>query len=276
MDDSTAEFQYVTGQARPGFAALFAQFEDENLRALWGRTWRLDLPYGAHTRQTFDLCLARDEPIGTVIYFHAGYWQSRDKAQFRFLAPALNDAGYNVAMVNYPLCPDVTLPQLTTCVRDVVAAVSEALPRAQHDVPLIVSGHSAGGHLSIELALSQDTDTPKGKRIAGIVAISGIYDLAPLVQTSLNDKLRLDDSLAQMCSPASRVKQHMPPAVFLVGGTETPEFLRQSREMSGAWSDSGNVSCYWPVDAEDHFSVLSQLRAPDGLFLTALRKLNCP
>lgn len=274
MNGLSAEFHYVSGQARPGFTALFAQFEDANVCALEGRTWYLDLPYGAGARQTFDLCLARAEPIGTVLYFHAGYWQSRDKSQFRFLAPALSDGGYNVALVNYPLCPDVTLPELTSCVGDVAAAVSVALPAAQREVPLIVSGHSAGGHLSVELALSQGADTPKSVRIAGIVAISGIYDLVPLVQTSLNNKLRLDESVARMCSPASRVREHMPPAIFLVGGTETPEFLRQSEEMATAWSEAGNVSYYWPVGEDDHFSVLSQLSAPDGLFLAALRKLQ--
>jgi len=267
MDSHTPEYQYVAGQRRERFPALFAAFESANDRTLAALAWQLDIPYGAHARETFDLCPAIAPARGTVVYLHAGYWQSRDKAQFRFLAPALCAAGFNVALAGYPLCPDVTLAALTAGVRKTLPAVAAALPPDQRGLPLIVAGHSAGGHLAVELALSQGPDTPRETRIAGIVPISGIYDLAPLVQTTLNERLRLDAGQARACSPRFRLRAGLPAAIFVVGKEETAEFLRQNDEMAQAWRASGNAAQSIAVEGQDHFSLLEVLARPDGLLV---------
>jgi len=273
MDIHTPEYQYVTGQRRETFPALFTAFEAANARALAARAWQADIPYGAHARETFDLFPAMGPARGTVVYLHAGYWQSRDKSQFRFLAPALCEAGFNVALAGYPLCPDVTLAALTAGVRQALPAVAAALPPDQRGLPLIVAGHSAGGHLAVELALSQGPDTPRETRIAGIVPVSGIYDLAPLVQTTLNERLRLDAEQARACSPRFRLRAGLPPAIFVVGREETPEFLRQNDGMAQAWRASGNAAQSIAVAGQDHFSLLDVLARRDGLLVEWVREL---
>lgn len=271
MQVQNAEFHYVGGQARPTFPALLSAFEVQAARALDSHPWQLDLPYGPHARQTFDFCAASGPARAVVLYLHAGYWQSRDKAQFRFLAPALSDAGFHVAMINYPLCPDVSLSELTRAVQAALPAVLALKALRGQGLPVIAAGHSAGAHLCVELALAQDAATPKAERIRGIVPISGIYDLAPLVDTSLNERLRLDLTQARACSPLYRARTGLPPAVFMVGGDETGDFLWQSQQMAQAWSTAGNEGRYLPVAGCDHFSVLQALQAVDGPLLHALR-----
>jgi arylformamidase len=275
MTDETADtaadpvFQYMTGQMHPTQPSLLASYEAESARAVEALRPLLDVRYGPHPRQCFDFFEA-SAPIGTLAYFHAGYWQSRDKAQFRFLAPSLVAAGVNVALVNYPLCPDVTLAALTEAVRDAVPAI---LVQAKTGV-LVAAGHSAGGHLAVELALTDWSARGLPQNvIRGIAALSGVYDLMPLLATPLNDKLRLDPQTARACSPIHRVSGGMPPALFAVGGLETDGFQKQTSDMLAAWRKAGNTGHALTIDGCDHFSLLRSLQKPDGLLFNAVKAL---
>ncbi|KAF7957168.1 hypothetical protein AWV80_37135 [Cupriavidus sp. UYMU48A] len=149
-----AEFQYVTGQSRPTFAALLSEFEARSAAAIHTENCRLDLAYGPAPRQRFDFFVAQGRPRGTLAYFHAGYWQSRDKASFRFIAPAFTRIGLHVALVNYPLCPAVSLGALIEAASASIGAIgAHAAIDGQHAPPLVLAGHSAGGHIAVELAL---------------------------------------------------------------------------------------------------------------------------
>ena len=257
---SDAEFQYLTGQARPGFPALFEDFERRSADAVRSGACELDLRYGTAERCTFDFFDAGPAARGVLIYLHAGYWQWRDKASFRFIAPALVRRGLHVAMVNYPLCPTVSLPDLTETVRTAVPAV---LGRVDAALPLVAMGHSAGGHLAMEMAL---TDwTARGlpmATVAGVVALSGLYDLAPLVQTSLNENLHLDAQSAAAASPLYRAAPGGPPLLLAAGADETPAMREQSRRMHEVWLAMGNPSALHYEPEADHFSLLQRLVTP--------------
>ncbi|CAN7345173.1 alpha/beta hydrolase [Variovorax paradoxus] len=265
------EYQYVSGQFRGSFASLFSRFDALNVQALTSNCWQLDLRYGPHERQTLDLCPAVGVARGTAFYFHAGYWHSRDKAQFRFLAPPLADAGFNVAMVNYPLSPEVRIPQITEAVRAAVPALIATLPDRHKSLPLFLCGHSAGAHLAIELAAN--TCSAWQSQVSAVICISGLFDLVPLVNTSLNQKLVLDHLDAHDCSPLYRVRSNeLPEGYFLVGGDETPAFQDQSRAMAQHWASAGNRSRLIAVAGQDHFSVLDALQGPDGLLLALMNE----
>lgn len=271
QDDRGAEYQYLSGQFRDSFASLLAGFEPLNVQALNSHRWQLDLRYGPHERQTLDLCPAVGDARGTLLYFHAGFWHSRDKAQFRFLAPALADAGCNVVMVNYPLSPEVRIPQITEAVRAAVPTLMGTLPENQKSLPLFLCGHSAGAHLAIELAA--DPSSAWHTQVKAVICISGIFDLIPLVSTSLNQKLALDPVEAHDCSPLYRVHSNrLPAGFFLAGGDETSAFQEQSQAMAGRWASAGNRSRFLPVEGQDHFSVLDSLQGEDGLLLALMRE----
>ncbi len=244
-------FQYLQGQLRPGHPALIARFEQDSAEAVATLAPELDLRYAPHPRAGFDFFRAAGPARGTLLYFHAGYWQSRDKSTFRFLAPALVARGLNVALANYPLCPDVDLATLVETAKLAVPVVM----RHGGGAPLIVAGHSAGAQLAIEILLAAPGAAWPGT-IASALCISGVYDLEPLLPTPLNDRLRLDVATARAHSPIHRVAGGMPPARFVVGGGETPAFLAQNADMHAAWVAKGNPGTNLVVPGADHFTVL--------------------
>lgn len=270
MHTKSAEFQYVTGQMRESFGDLLASFEACNAQALAMPGWELDVAYGPHAREVMDVRPSEAGALGTVVYLHAGYWQSRDKAQFRFLAPAFNAMGWDMALVNYPLCPEVS-------VADIVASAAQALQKiAIHQSergrpsPIVLCGHSAGAHLATELALQQ-ASVAAPLPISGVVAISGVYDLQPLLDTTLNTRLKLDADSAKACSPTHRVRPGAAPALFVWGDTETPAFHAQSQDMARLWQLHGNVTQCSAIAQADHFSVLECVTTLDGLVAQTLQ-----
>ena len=253
--------QYLTGQMRPHHPALLASFQAESEALVRALTPDLDIPYGDHPRQRLDFFQSTRPWRGTLAWFHAGYWQARDKADFRFIAPPLLDLGLDVALVNYPLCPDVDLPGLLAAARESVPAVLRlAADRGRGGRSLIAAGHSAGAHISVELALT-DFRLPEPP-IASVLGVSGVYDLAPLIATPLNAKLGLDEASAHALSPVHRLRPGLPPGLFVVGGGETAAFIDQNARMHRAWLAAGASSVIQVVDGADHFTVLRALPAP--------------
>lgn len=250
-----AEHQYVRGQGRPGFPALLAEYERRSLAAAGGE---FDIAYGPHPRQRYDWFPAEGAARATILYFHPGYWQSRDKAGFRFIAPPLAADGFDVALVNYPLCPGVRITELIEAARAAVAPIRE------RGAPLILAGHSAGGQIAVELGLSEQA--------AGVFAISGVFDLEPLIGTSLNAALRLDRAEAVAASPVHRAAAAAP-GIFAVGETETDAFREQSAAMCSAWAAAGNDARLITVAGADHFTILRSLTDDDGEIRRALSEL---
>ena len=263
------QFEYIDGQLRPAHAALFEQIAAENDRAVKEGQPTLDIAYGRHPRQTLDLFRTPRRRRATVAYFHAGYWQSRDKDGFRFLAPPLLADGFDVAIINYPLSPDMG-------VNDIVVAAYASLPALAAltgNAPLILVGHSAGAQIAVELGMSAPT---ADRMVTGVMAISGVFDLAPLIGTSVNEKLALDAVAARAASPLHRVVSGAPRAIFAVGALETRAFRDQTARMSEAWAGAGNANAQITVPDADHFSILNALCREDGMLRAAIRDFDQP
>ena len=248
------QFEYVEGQMRPHHPALLQDFERQGELAA-RQAAQLDVAYGAHARQRLDVFEALEPAQGVLLYLHAGYWQSRDKALFRWLAPRLNQRGLHVVFANYPLCPEVSLDQLIAMLAPAVERAHGLRPGWER-LPLVIAGHSAGAHLATEFALSHGRREAGCGRVDGIWAISGIYDLQPLCGTTLNQRLQLTLEQARALSPLHRAASLALPATWLVGAGETTEFLRQNRGMHEAWKGLGNWSQCAEAPGADHFTVL--------------------
>ena len=260
MTTTDEEYQYVTGQMRPSFGALLADYARQGADAPAWPGGSLDLAYGPHPREVLDLWTVPGSARGTLVYFHAGYWQSRDKSQFRFLVPGLRLQGWNVALVNYPLCPDVRIAEIVESAQRALRWLVDEAEIPGGAGPLLLCGHSAGAHLAIELALHHAGQPARMRpELAAILAISGVYDLRPLVQTSLNTRLRLTEQEAAIQSPVLRARAQAAPALFLVGATETPAFHAQSQDMARCWQAAGNRAELHVVPDADHFSILQHL-----------------
>jgi arylformamidase len=227
---------------------------------------RLDVRYGDGARQRLDIfpCGTSDAP--TLVYIHGGYWQMNDKEPYAFLGEGVLPAGFNLALVEYTLAPAARLDQIVAEVRRAVAWVLDHAKALGADpARVFVSGHSAGGHLT---AMAM-TDT----RLAGGIAISGIYDLEPIRLNYLNEKLGLDAAEAERNSPIRHLPSRAAPLVVTVGLGELPELVRQSEEYAAAWQAHGLRGRYLPIPSHEHFSILEELARPTGAILTALREL---
>ncbi len=261
MSAGSPQFDYFDGQLRTSHRALFERFAAASAAAAEACAPALDIAYGPHPRQRFDLFRAEGARRATIAYFHGGYWQSRDKADFRFIAPPLVAEGFDVALVNYPLCPEVSVAAIVEAAGAVMAALDGAV---------VLAGHSAGGQIVVELGLLARA---RSWDVAGILAISGVFDLVPLVETTLNVRLGLDAAAAELASPVRRVAASLPTAVFAVGGDETDAFLLQTRRMCEAWRAAGNAAREIVVAGADHFSVLENICDPDGALRAAVGSL---
>jgi len=227
---------------------------------------RIDIAYGPGARQRLDVFSAGRPGAPTLVYVHGGYWQTNDKEPYAFLGEGVVPAGFNLAVVEYTLAPAARLDAIVAEVRAAVAWVVEHARELGGDpARVFVSGHSAGGHLTA--AAMHDP------RVAGGVAISGIYDLEPIRLNYLNDKLRLDPEEAARNSPLFHLPATAGPLVVTVGLGELPELIRQSADYWAAWQARGLRGRYLPVPAHDHFSILEELARPDGKLLAALKDL---
>lgn len=227
---------------------------------------RLDLSYGAGARQRLDMfsCGAAGAP--TVVYIHGGYWQANDKEPYACLGESLLPAGWNLALVEYTLAPAARLDAIVAEIRAAVAWVIEhAKDHGGDPRRVFVAGHSAGGHLTA-MAMADP-------RVAGGVAISGLFDLEPIRLCYLNDKLRLDPAEAERNSPILHLPARAAPLVVTVGLDELPELIRQSAEYAEAWTNRGLPGRYLPLSGHEHFSILEELARPDGAILAALKGL---
>jgi arylformamidase len=236
--------------------------------------WRESHPprsirYGPRARNVIDFFAGESQgPI--VVFIHGGYWQALDSSSFSHFARGLSTHGISVAIPSYDLCPDVTIEQIIVEMR----MASRELARLSER--LVISGHSAGGHLAACMLATDwkafDARLPSNLVIAAY-AISGLFELAPLVATSINRALGLDEAAARAASPLF----FHPPAQgsldAVVGEAESAEYFRQSRAIVDVWGRAGIATRFGTVPAANHFTAIAPLADPASSMTMRLKEL---
>jgi arylformamidase len=227
------------------------------------------IPYGPGARHIIDL-FSGDDAGPIVVFIHGGYWQALDGSFFSQLAGGLNAHGVDVAIPSYDLCPDVSIADIIGQMR---AAAREL---AKLGRPLVISGHSAGGHLAACLLATDwralDPALPENL-VTAAYAISGLFDLRPLVPTSINAPLKLDEASARAASPLFWKPPARGSLDAVVGAGESAEYLRQSRSMVEAWGAAGVATRFGTVPDANHFTAIAPLADAHSPVVSRLREL---
>lgn len=225
--------------------------------------------YGTGARNVIDYFPgSHDGPI--VVFIHGGYWQALDSSFFSHLAGGLNAHGIGVAIPGYDLCPDVTVGRIIDEMRDACRELGKT------GQSLVVSGHSAGGHLAACMLATDwpsiDASLPRNL-VPSAYAISGLFDLGPLVETSINRALHLDDAAARAASPLFWGAPAAKSLDAVVGEKESAEYLRQSRTIVDAWGAAGVVTRFAVVPGANHFTAIAPLADPASPMVERLKQL---
>jgi len=249
---------YQNGAFIPGSETLPADLARDAaaFRATLGGRLRADLPYGPGARQQLDLIRPEGTARGLMVFVHGGYWLAFGRESWTHYAAGALARGWAVALPSYTLAPEARIAQMT---QEIAAAAR--VVAAEVAGPVVVTGHSAGGHLSARMACT-DIDLP---RLARVVPISPLADLETLTLTGMNEKLRLDAAEVASESPARLPRKPGVDAHVWVGGEERPAFLFQARLLSEDWA------CRWTVaPGRHHFNVIDDLRDPSSALMAAL------
>lgn len=254
--------------------------------------WRMDgtahqasrsaeLSYGKDPAHGIDLFMPSPPSRGTAppplhAYIHGGYWQALDKRDNCQFGIPMVEADIAFAAINYPLCPPATVSEIVIACRAALACLYRCAADFGYDAGRItISGHSAGGHLVGMLAATDwpalDDGLP-ADLIKGTIAISGLFEVEPLVHTGLNKALGLTVDAAKEVSPILLPALPDGPVIAAVGGAESDEFRRQSRDYVDLLTRNGVDAEYLEMPGLNHFTAVEALADPESnLYKTVVK-----
>jgi arylformamidase len=262
----------------PHFMQIVERYQGLSETARTTLTPRLDLAYGRDARQKLDFFPAAKKDAPLFVFIHGGYWQSLDNKPFSFMATPLKRAGVACAALTYDLCPTVSMTRLVEQVREGIVWLYRHAEELGFDGKRIfVGGHSAGGHLTTMLLLTDWTRYGlPADAIKGGLSISGLYELEPVRLAYVNEALKLSAAEARALSPIHHLPHHaekLPPLLLAVGAAELPEFVRQQRDFAAVAKERGMRVVEIELPRHNHFSVLEALESEDAALFPQLRHL---
>ena len=255
LDDAYANGAYIKNAEDfpPKWQALAESFRDRDLT-------QGDMPYGDGDRHVMDLFLPEGKAKGLFVFVHGGSWMAFDKSSWSHLAAGMLVRGWAVVIPSYDLCPHVQIADIT---HQIAGAISKAA--SQVEGPIILAGHSAGGHLVARMVCRGVLPDAVARRLQHVMPISPVSDLRPLLKTSMKDTLHLDQATATSESPVLCADRHDVAVTSWVGSDERPAFLEQARWLAQAW-DCGHV-----VDQGfHHYDVIDALADKNSAIVKAL------
>ena len=270
--DIDYEAEYNNRARVPEHPAIFERWraaakEFREAMTAQGRA-ELGIAYGKTPRQIIDLFFPESDTGRLAVFIHGGYWRSLEPETFSHVAQGLLAHGMTVALVGYDLCPQIHVAEIIDEIRQACVHLWRRFGKRT-----FVYGHSAGGHLA---ACALATDWTAYDMPADVVpaacAISGVFDLTPLVGVSMNQDLRLDLLEARRVSPLFWNAPKGRALDVIVGAQESREFLRQSREIVEAWAEAG-VETRYEAAPGNHFTVLDALTDPQSAAVKLLAAL---
>jgi arylformamidase len=245
----------------------------ENARAAFTGA-RYDVSYGDTPLQRLDVFSAARKNAPIHIFVHGGFWRALDKSSYSHIGAALARAGATGVIVNYDLCPKVTVDDI---VRQTMRAIAWVY-RHGAELPgnpnrLFLSGHSVGAHLAA-MALAHDwrADGLPGDIVKGVAALSGIFDLEPVLRIEANADIRLKPAMVARNSPLFLEPKVMAPVIVAPGGDEPEPWIQQSRDYAAMLHSRGYPVALMVAPKHHHFSLTCALSDPGDPLMAAMLK----
>ena len=227
----------------------------------------LDVRYGPGEKETLDIFPAVRPDAPVHLFIHGGYWRAMDKSDYSFIANVFQPAGATTVLINYALCPAVTLDTIVAQVNRAIAWTWRNIADHGGDPHrLYVSGNSAGGHLTA-MALAHDWSAAEGLPadiIKGAAPITGVFDCEPVPDITVNEEVRLDRETARRLSPLRNPPRHALPLLVAVGGAEPPLWIRMSKDYAALCRAHGIECEYMELPGHDHFDISRAPGDPDS------------
>lgn len=264
--DPLLEDHYNNMARRPDAPDLLRRWSERSASYRRRADAALDCAYGKGARELVDIfrCGVSHAPV--YVYLHGGYWQRGDKSIYSFVAEPFNAAGVDVAVIGYPLCPQVSMTQLVSRVTAALAWLFQNATSLGISADRInLSGHSAGGHLTAMCLATHWQDLDPGlpsDLIKAAIPLSGLYRLEPLRHTTIADALNLSDAETERLSPVNLTVSYPAPTLIAVGGSESAEFFHQVDDLIESWSDGSLVLEKYVEPGADHFDIVASLADP--------------
>ncbi len=256
LSQAERDAAYNNSAAVADSPVLNAAREEASAAFRAGTPLHLDLRYGARERNSWDLFPQPDPDAPCIVFIHGGYWQRNSKDQFASLIAGPYARGWAAALPGYTLAPDASLTEI---VAEINAALDWlAVNGPSHGIkgPVVLSGWSAGGHLTAMCL--------RHPLVRAGLAISGIFELGPVRDTYLNEKLRLTEAEIVALSPM-RSPFVDKPLALAYGTAELPPLRSDSRDLHALRSAAHLAGALIPVPKADHFTIVHELRDRDGL-----------
>lgn len=261
--DEALDREYALRRRHPEREEIYADYTLRSAMSRCSPMARLNIPYGPGVTSTLDLFLPEgvDRPP-LLVFIHGGYWRALDKAIFSFIADTYVAHGVAVAIPNYALAPSVTVGTILDEVCEAVDWLrgAGAAAYAYDSDRIVLSGHSAGGHMASFACMRERWPGP-AEALRGCVSISGVFDLRPLVHTTINHDLGLsaEDALALSVAPE---RIHAAPLLVAVGALETDGFRWQTDDFVQRCRSVGLAAEGMHVAGRNHFDVLNDFADP--------------
>jgi arylformamidase len=264
LSQAERDAAYDNNAAVKNSAVLIAERNEASAALRATQKSFLDVPYGERERKKIDLYPATDRTAPCLVFVHGGYWQRNSREVFAMLVEGVAAHGWSVAIPGYSLAPDASLTQIVTEIFQALDWLDKNGGSYGMSGPVVLSGWSAGAQL-VAMAL----DHP---RVTAGLAISGVYDLAPIRDTGLNNALKLTDQEIAQLSPLRLPVVHKRLDIAY-GTAELPALIFDSIHLHESRVAANAPGKIFPIEGADHFSILSELRRPDGALVDIARKL---
>lgn len=239
---------------------------------------RLDVRYGNSQRQSMDIYFKEKESDTPIfVYIHGGYWIDLSKAESGICVAPLVERGYRVVVMDYDLCPSVTLEEIVTQTKKFIQFLLQYATETNAET-ISFCGHSAGAHLIANLLQKDCLNLPNANLIKNLFLISGIYDLRDLRKTQAvnpNNILSLDEKSAEKLSPilfefcgvAAEIQ-----ICIISGEHDSGAFRQQSRNFFDKLKSNDFRVKFEMLTGYDHFTIIEELRNDESLVMGLILK----